>query len=88
MSAEAELTGLTTNKLLKKLYYQTDSPASFSTLDRLYKAAKKEEPLLKRETVKQWLEKQSAYTRHRRVTWKFPRRKVLILRIDYCWYCI
>ena len=83
MSVETELDGKTTDDFLKDLYYH--SSAGYSTLDRLYRAAKEKDGKITRKVVKEWLEKQKAYTRHRRVRWQFPRRKILALRIDFLW---
>ena len=67
------------------LYYKPGGEASFSSLERLYKAATKENPLVKRQDVRQYLEKQYTFSRHKRIKKHFPRRKILVLRIDDTW---
>ena len=67
------------------LYYKPGGPASFSSLARLYKHAKKENPKVKKQDVKEYLEKQYTYSRHFRLRKHFPRRKCLFLRIDETW---
>ena len=83
MSVQTNQNGKTIDQLLENLYYH--SPAGFSTVQRLYKAAKKVNDKITQIQVKEWLEKQRAYTRHRKVQWKFPRRKVLVLRRNFLW---
>ena len=67
------------------LYYKAGGPASFSSLNRLYKHAKKENKNVKRKDVKEYLEKQYTFSRHKRLRKTFPRRKCLFLRIDEVW---
>ena len=67
------------------LYYKAGGPASFSSLNRLYKHAKKENKNVKRKDVREYLEKQYTFSRHKRLRKTFPRRKCLFLRIDEVW---
>ena len=70
---------------LKRLYYTLEEPSSYSSPRRLYQAAKMEGLSITLKQVKDWLKKQVAYTRHKKYRLSFPRRKVLTLRIDFCW---
>lgn len=72
-------------KLLDELYYTASGPSSFSSARRLYNEAKKRDKTIKQKTVNEWLKKQVAYTRHKRVAKNYPRRKVLSTRIDNNW---
>ena len=71
--------------LLRRLYYGPGEASSFSSVKRLYEAAKKENSDITLKVVKEWLRKQVAYTRHKKPRLTFPRRKVLTLRQDYIW---
>lgn len=71
--------------LLHRLYYTPDNPASFSSPEVLYYYAKKLKPLITREHVKNWLLSQDAYTMHRKIVHRFPRRKFISKGINYCW---
>ena len=72
-------------EVLKRLYCGPDEASSFSSANRLFEAAKNEIPDLSFKSVKEWLSKQVAYTRHKKPKLTFPRRKVLSLRIDDTW---
>ena len=71
--------------LLNEIYYTPGLPSSFSSPKTLYNEAKKVLPTITMKIVKQFLEKQYVYSRHKKLNWKFPRRKVLSLRIDQTW---
>lgn len=58
--------------VLKRIYYNIEHPASFSSALKLSKASKV--PIKK---TKEWLASQDTYTLHKPVRFKFPRRKVL-----------
>jgi len=66
---------------LEELYLSPSKPSSLGGVDRLWKAAKIEIPGLKKSDVKQFLEGQYAYTRHRPSRKKFKRRKVIAVDI-------
>ena len=79
-------TGLTTiDSLLRQLYYGPGEASSYSSVGRLYHAAKKIMPQITQKVVREWLRKQVTYTRHKKPRLTFPRRKVLTLRQDYVW---
>ena len=60
-----------TEDVLKGIYYDESHPASFGGVGKLFKAAKKTVPRLKRSTVRDWLRGQDAYTLHRETSQKF-----------------
>ena len=72
-------------KLLTNIYYTPGHPGSFSSEKRLYDEAKKENPQISRKFVKEFMNKQYVVSRHKRLRKTFPRRKVLILRINQSW---
>ena len=72
-------------KVLHAIYYNPSEPGSLGSPYRLYKAAKKVDKQVTLSLVHKWLEKQPAYTLHREVVLRFPRRKVIVRgpRIQY-----
>jgi transposase InsO family protein len=72
------------NKLLSRLYYDPARPTAFSTLKKL------KEEVGKRKTpadIKAWLEKQEAYTLHRKVRKRFPRNPYSVNNVHDVWEC-
>lgn len=71
------------NKILNEIYYNTENPGSFSGIDRLYKAVKKDGRIaLSRHQVKKWLYTQDVYTQHSPSYKIFPKRRVYASTID------
>lgn len=66
------------DSLLKNIYENVRHPAAFSSAYKLYLAAKKKEPRITKKQVLDWLQRNKAYTLHRRVTSRFPRRPILV----------
>lgn len=75
----------TVKKLLEKIYYDIQHPAAYGTSRQLYIAAKKIQKTLTLQQVEEFLQKQPAYTLHRPVKHKFPRRKTIARGIDTIW---
>ena len=73
------------NALLSGIYENPRAPASFSSPYRLYKAAKAKNDDITMKDVNKWLSSRDAYTLHRDVKLRFPRRKILTRGIDYLW---
>ena len=71
--------------LLKKLYTEPASAASFSSSDALYREAKKHDVSITKKLVKQFLQTQLAYTLHGNVRHKFRRSPIIAYRIDSIW---
>ena len=63
---------------MEKVYYNPANPGAFGGVHRLSKK-------IKRGDVKKWLTFQDAYTLHKPVRHKFPRRRVLVGGIDHQW---
>jgi transposase InsO family protein len=72
-------------KILAQIYYDISHPAGYSSVQKLYKAAKKIVPSLTLKQVKLWLKHQTTYTRHHNVKIHFLRRKTLSKGIDHIW---
>lgn len=66
-----------TEELLKKIYYDVSNPASFGSVDKLYREAKSQNPQIKRSDVESFLSGQIAYTLHRKIRRTFTRNPVL-----------
>src|SRR5437867_3016918 len=63
--------------LLKRLYTELDSPVSFAGVQKLYAAAKKEAPEIKRSDVLDFLEGEKVYTMHKPRRVRYERLKVI-----------
>ena len=72
-------------EILTKIYYDVLNPAGYSSVQKLFKAAKKIIPSITIKEIKQWLKYQQTYTRHRKVIRSFPRRKTISQGIDDVW---
>ncbi len=72
-------------ELLKSLWLQPKSPASFSSPYRLYKEAKKQKINVTVKEVKKFLQSLKTYTVHRFVKIRFPRASLIAYSIDYSW---
>ena len=70
------------NEILEELYLSAAKPSSLGGFNRLWKEAKKQIPGLKRDDVKEFLQTQYPYTRHRAVRRKFPNRRVIATNIN------
>ena len=64
--------------VLKEIYYDPAHPASLGGAQRLFEAARKRLPDLKKDKVVEWLRGQDAYTLHRSSRQRFARRKVTV----------
>ena len=71
-----------TQRLLKDLYLSASKPSSLGGIDRLLREARKQIPGIKREEVREFLETQYAYTRHKPARRKFPKRAVIAVNIN------
>lgn len=74
----------TVAKNLAKIYYTASHPASFSSLDKLWKATGTKVP---KKIVAEWLRGQDTYTLHKPRRVKFPRNRYLLSNIGDLWEC-
>ncbi len=65
------------DQLLKDIYFNPKNPASFSSIERLYKAAHAVLPNIKRHHVKAWLHKQDTYNLNRPAHRTFERSRLI-----------
>ena len=70
------------NKILEGLYLSAAKPSSLGGINRLWKEGRKEIPGLKREQVKDFLQTQYPYTRHKPERKKFPKRNVICTNVN------
>lgn len=74
-----------TEKILSNIYYDVQHPASFSSANKLYLAAKQFIPNLKIKNVQDWLQSQITYTLHKNARKNFARNKIIVKHIDEQW---
>ena len=64
---------------LKAIYYDASHPASYSGLDKLYRAIKREGRFsITKRKLKEWLKTQETYTLHQQVRRRFKRPRVVV----------
>jgi hypothetical protein len=68
------------DQILRSIYYDISNPASYSSRENLYNAAKKINPSIKLADVDTFLSGQLTYSLHRRVVRKFKRNPVVSSR--------
>lgn len=73
------------DRILDKIYHSSNHPASFSSVRKLYLAARIKEPSIKLRDVKEYLSSQDDYTLHRRVVRKFQRLPIVASHVDAIW---
>ena len=61
------------NDVLTKIYYDVSHPAGYSSVQKLYSAARQELPKLQLKQVREWLQHQDTYTLHNKARKRFPR---------------
>jgi hypothetical protein len=71
--------------VLKSIYYDPKNPNSFSTAEKLYKAAKEELPKIALKDVKKWLSGEFTYTLHKPIRKVFKRNPIVVEDIDQQW---
>jgi hypothetical protein len=72
-------------KLLKKVYYDTRSPACYAGVRKVYLEAKRQNPLVTIRLVKDFLEKERTYTLFRSVRHRYKRLKTIPAGLNVDW---
>lgn len=72
-------------ELLSSIYYDPKNPAAYSSLYRLFNAAKGINDSIRIEDVKNWLKGQDVYTQHKPTRKKYRRRITVVRGIDDTW---
>jgi len=71
---------------LENLYFDPKRPGSYSSLNKLYRAVRKEgKYVLGKTKIRKWLETQETFGLHRQINRNFRRLKVVVPFIDYPW---
>ena len=73
------------DELMNRYYYNLDQPSSYTGISNLYKEIKREEPLINKNDVIQWLLKQKTYTLHRPMRINFDTNPIVSKFIDHIW---
>ena len=72
-------------KLLSELYYDPKHPSAYTSVDNVYRAARKVLQTLERGEVEEWFRTQLTPTIHKPTRVSFPRNRVLVFDIDDQW---
>jgi hypothetical protein len=72
-------------KVLKHLYTSPSLPSSYSGVQKLWTAARKQFPQITHQQVRDFLKTQHSYTLHRRVVRKFPRLRTIPSGLNTDW---
>ena len=73
------------DKLLDSIYYNTSSPACFAGVTAVHREAKKRNKKIRTADVKDYLERQHAYTSHKPIRKNFKRNKIVAFGVDTHW---
>lgn len=73
------------NEILNDLYFNLNSPISFTSLSNLYNATRGDK--ISKKTIQEWLSKQASYTLHKSMIKRFPRRKMHATKPNAIWQC-
>ena len=73
------------DKTLRRIYYDAKNPASFSSVSKLYRACRLENPNVTLQSVKDWLAGERVYSLHKPALNIFGRNKSIVSRVDEQW---
>lgn len=77
---------MTYKDYLKSIYYDSSHPGSYSGIDTLYRAVRKDgKYVLGKSKIRKWLETQDTFVLHRQINRKIRRRRVIAPNINYQW---
>ena len=77
--------GRDVDKLLHELYYDPKHPSAYTSIQNVYRAARKVVPSLDQQDVDEWFQKQLTATLHKPIRINFPRNRVIVMSIDEQW---
>lgn len=69
------------DKILTDLYYKPDSAVAYAGVNALYDFLKKEGYSFSLKSVRQWLQNQDVYQRHKQTLTNFPRRHTYVFSL-------
>ena len=73
------------NELLSKYYYDLDSPAAYSGVDKLYQFVNANEKKIGRHRIRRWLNSQDSYSLQKAPRRSFKRLRVYTTGISNLW---
>ena len=73
------------NSFLSRVYISPEHAASFTGLDKLYRAVKNQFPSVTRKEIRKWAENNLSYLLHKPSRRTFKRNKVYAPEIDSLW---
>jgi transposase InsO family protein len=73
------------DRTLRRIYYDPKNPAAFSSISKLYKACRLENPNVTYQSVKDWLAGERGYGLHKPTRHVFSRNKCILSRADEQW---
>ena len=73
------------DRTLRSLYFNPKSEAGFAGIEKLYNAAKLEDPHVTRNDVRNWLASELTYSLHAPTTTNFQRNRCVVEHVDEQW---
>ena len=73
--------------ILYELYYNPKHASAYTSIENVYRAARKLLPNVKRNVVERWFQHQLTATLHKPARIRFPTNKVIVMSIDDQWQC-
>ena len=75
------MSGREVDRILKNIYYNLKSPQAYTSRVRVYRAAKKIRPAIRRRDVDSWFRKQPTATLHKPVRYRFTRNRTVVMSV-------
>lgn len=73
------------DRTLRRIYYDARNPASYSSVNKLYRACRLENPTVTLQSVKDWLAGERVYSLHKPARKTFKRNRSIVSRVDEQW---
>lgn len=73
------------DNIISRIYHDITNPAGYSSAQKLYTTAKKENSSITRQQVKEWLSSQNTYTLHKPRRVNFPRSRTIVTDKNIQW---
>lgn len=70
---------------LSEIYYKPEHPASYGSVEKLYRQSVKDAKSYTRDDIREWLRKQESYTRHYPARRRYRRSRVMTYGLNYLW---
>lgn len=79
------MNGNNVDNVLRSIYYDQKNPASFSSVPKLYKAAREIDHEISLKDVRDWLSGEFTYTLHKQLRKRIERNPIIVENIDQQW---